>query len=201
MVITYVIKNSLYVNITGHCTNRCVFCVREIAPNEPYPDLILEREPTLAEIFADLSSYNTLNKFKEIVFCGYGEPTCRLYDMLETCKFIREKTTVPIRVNTNGHASFILAEDTAPMFKGLVDCVSISINAADPETYNKICRPRFGEDTFSGVVKFAREVVKYVPTVVLTVVRGTIPDDDIERCAAIAESIGAKFRIREMIHG
>ena len=201
MVITYVIKNSLYVNITGHCTNRCVFCVREIAPNEPYPDLILERDPTLAEIFADLSSYNTLNKFKEIVFCGYGEPTCRLYDMLETCKFIREKTTVPIRVNTNGHASFILAEDTAPMFKGLVDCVSISINAADPETYNKICRPRFGEDTFSGVVKFAREVVKYVPTVVLTVVRGTIPDDDIERCAAIAESIGAKFRIREMIHG
>ena len=117
MVITYVIKNSLYVNITGHCTNRCVFCVREIAPNEPYPDLKLEREPTLAEIFADLSSYNTLNKFKEIVFCGYGEPTCRLYDMLETCKFIRAKTTVPIRVNTNGHASFILAEDTTPMFK------------------------------------------------------------------------------------
>ncbi len=201
MVITYVIKNCLYVNLTGRCTNRCVFCVREVAPGEPFPDLKLERDPTLAEIYADLSSYNTLNKFKEIVFCGYGEPTCRLYDMLETCKFIREKTTVPIRVNTNGHASLILDEDTAPMFKGLVDYVSISINAADPETYNKICRPRFGEDTFSGVVKFAREVVKYVPNVVLTVVRGTIPDDDVERCAAIAESIGAKFRVREMIHG
>ena len=198
MVITYTIRNSLYVNLTNHCTNRCTFCVRETAPGE-YPDLWLEREPTLAEILEDLSSYKTLNKFSEIVFCGYGEPTCRLYDMLETCRRLREMTSTPIRVNTNGHASLILEEDTAPLFKGLVDCVSISLNAPDSETYARLCRPRFGEDTFSGVIKFAREVVKYVPSVVLTAVRGTITDEELERCAAIAQESGAKFRARDYI--
>ncbi|MBQ4193878.1 MAG: radical SAM protein [Clostridia bacterium] len=199
MNITYTIKNSLYVNLTNHCTNRCEFCIRDVAPGEPFPDLRLERDPTVDEVMADLSSYNSLNKFSEIVFCGYGEPTCRLYDMLEICKKLREMTATPIRVNTNGHASLILGEDTPPLFKGLVDCVSVSLNAADPITYNRICRPRFGEDAFPAVVRFAREVARYVPTVILTVVRGTISDEDVERCAKIAEDIGAKFRVREYI--
>lgn len=198
MVITYVIKNNLYVNLTNHCTNKCEFCIRDSSHSDFISDLRLEREPTLQEIITDLSSYN-LGKFNEIVFCGAGEPTCRLYDMLETCKKLREMTTTPIRVNTNGHASMILEEDTAPMFKGLVDCVSISLNAADADTYMKLCHPKFGEDAFIGVIKFAREVSKYVPNVVLTVVRGTISDADIERCSGIAAEIGAKFRIRDFI--
>lgn len=201
MVITYTIKNSLYLNMTNHCTNRCVFCVRNQSAGSSgaFPNLWLEREPTVAEVLADLSSYNSLNRFEEIVFCGYGEPTCRLYDMLEVCRWLRETTATPIRVNTNGHASLILAENTAPLFQGLVDRVSISLNAADPETYDAICRPRFGEDTYTGVLKFAREIVKYVPSVVLTAVRGTIPDEDLERCAAIAKELGAGFRVRELI--
>ena len=198
MVISYQIKNSLYLNMTNHCTNRCVFCVRETAP-ETYPNLWLERDPTLPEIMAELSSYKTLNRFEEIVFCGYGEPTCRLYDMLEVCRRLKEVTATPIRVNTNGHASLILKENTPPLFKGLVDCVSISLNAADPETYMRLCRPRFGEDAYTGMLKFAREVVYYVPQVVLTAIRGTVPDEDLERCAEIAREIGAGFRIRELI--
>ena len=113
MVISYTIKNSLYLNLTNHCTNRCAFCVRETAP-DAYPNLWLEAEPTLAGIMADLSSYNSLNRFEEIVFCGYGEPTCRLYDMLEVCRRLREVTATPIRVNTNGHASLILKEERSP---------------------------------------------------------------------------------------
>lgn len=199
MALTYVIQNSLYVNITNLCTNRCEFCVRDSAhAPELFQDLRLEREPTLEEILADVSSHN-LNNFSEIVFCGYGEPTCRLYDMLETCKMIRERSTTPIRVNTNGHASMIMGEDTAPAFRGLVDCVSISLNAADADTYMKLCHPRFGEDTFIGVVKFAREISKYVPQVMFTVVRGTISDDDIARCEQIAVGIGAGFRVRDYI--
>ena len=197
MVITYVIKNSLYCNLTNHCTNRCSFCIRDHGTGV-FATLKLEKEPTLAEILDEVLSQN-LNKYKEIVFCGYGEPTCRLYDMLEVCKRIREVSDTPIRVNTNGHASLILGEDTAPAFKGLVDCVSISMNAADPDTYCRICRPKFGEDTYMGVMKFAREIVKYVPKVVMTVVDGTIPDGDIEHCRAIAEELGAAFRLREYI--
>lgn len=199
MVITYTIKNSLYINMTNHCTNRCVFCVRETAASDVFPNLWLEREPTVAEIMAELSSYNSLNRFEEIVFCGFGEPTCRLYDMLDICRRLREMTATPIRVNTNGHASLILKENTPPLFSGLVDCVSVSLNAADPDTYDRLCRPRFGEESFAGVLKFAREVVKYVPTVILTAIRGTIPDEDLERCASIAQEIGARFRIRDLI--
>lgn len=197
MVITYVIKNSLYCNLTNHCTNRCDFCIRDHGTGV-FATLALEKEPTLEEILTEVMSQN-LNKYKEIVFCGYGEPSCRLYDMLEVCKRIREVSDTPIRVNTNGHASLILGEDTAPAFKGLVDCVSISMNAADPDTYCKICHPKFGEDTYMGIMKFAREIVKYVPKVVMTVVEGTIPDADIERCRAIAEGLGATFRLREYI--
>lgn len=198
MVITYVEQNTLYVNLTNHCTNKCEFCYRDYSHSEYFPNLKLEREPTLQEVLAELFSYN-LGNFSGIVFSGGGEPTCRLYDMLETCKKLREVTTTPITINTNGHASMILDEDTAPMFKGLADCVSISINAADSDTYMKLCHPKFGEDAFMGVLKFAREVSKYVPRVELTVVNGTLPDSDIERCSCIAAEIGASFRIRDYI--
>jgi len=197
MVITYVIKNKLYCNLTNHCTNRCDFCIRDHGVGV-FSTLTLEREPTLEEILSAVLSEN-LDKYNEIVFCGYGEPCCRLYDMLEVCKRIREVTDTPIRVNTNGHASLILGEDTAPAFKGLVDCVSISMNAADPDTYYNICHPKFGEDTYVGIMKFAREIIKYVPNVVMTVVEGTIPADDIEKCRTIAEGLGAAFRVREFI--
>ena len=197
MVITHVIKNNLYVNLTNHCTNRCEFCVRKTELPGSYAYLRLEREPTLEEIIADVTSHN-LNMFSEIVFCGLGEPTCRLYDVLSTCRAIRERCTTPIRINTNGHASLIMKEDTAPAFRGLVDCVHVSLNAADSYTYDKLCHPKFGEDTFMGVLKFAREIAKYVPKVYLTVVRGTLTDTDVDRCAKIAADLGVGFRIREL---
>ncbi|MBQ7922643.1 MAG: radical SAM protein [Clostridia bacterium] len=195
MVLTYVIKNSLYINLTNHCTNRCNFCIRDHGTGI-FAQLKLEKEPTMDDVLAELRSQN-LYKYNEIVFCGYGEPTCRLYDVLTLCRYIRELTDTPIRINTNGHASLILGEDTAPMFKGLVDTVSISMNAADADTYYKLCHPKFGEDTYVGVLKFARDVSRYVPSVVLTVVEGTIPPEDIERCRSIAEELGAGFRVRE----
>ena len=197
MVITYKIKNSLYLNITNHCTNRCDFCIRDHGTGL-YASLKLEREPALDEILGDVLSQN-LHKYKEIVFCGYGEPTCRLYDLLAICKKLREVTDTPIRLNTNGHASLISGEDTAPMFKGLIDVVSISMNAADPDTYYQLCHPKFGEDTYVGVLKFAREISKYVPKVVLTAVESTIQPDDVDRCRRIAADLGAEFRLREYI--
>lgn len=197
MVITYNIKNSLYLNITNHCTNRCDFCIRDHGTGL-YASLKLEREPALDEILGDVLSQN-LHKYKEIVFCGYGEPTCRLYDLLAICKKLREVTDTPIRLNTNGHASLISGDDTAPMFKGLIDVVSISMNAADPDTYYQLCHPKFGEDTYVGVLKFAREISKYVPKVVLTAVESTIQPDDVDRCRRIAADLGAEFRLREYI--
>lgn len=196
-MITYVINNSLCINITNHCTNKCDFCIRERNGSDfGVADLTFEREPSLDDILFEVTSCN-LNMYKEIVFCGYGEPTCRLYDMLTVCKKIREITTTPIRVDTNGHASMILGEDTAALFKGLVDCVSISLNAADSDTYVNLCHPKFGENAYVGVLKFAREIIKYVPEVYLTVNGEAISEEDIARCADIAANIGAKFLVRK----
>ena len=198
-MITYVIKNSLCINLTNHCTNKCDFCVKERNNSDfQVTDLTFDREPSLDDILFEVSTSN-LNQYKEIVFCGYGEPTCRLYDMLTICKRIRELTTTPIRVNTNGHASLILGEDTAPLFKGLVDCVSISLNAADSDTYVNLCHPKFGENAYIGVLKFAREIIKYVPDVYLTVNAEWLSKEDVARCAEIAANIGAKFLVRDGI--
>ena len=186
MAITYVYKNNLYVNITTLNTCRCEFSAREPFHSEQFTDMRLDHEPTLEEIIAEVSSYN-LNNFGEIVFAGPGEPACRLYDMLTTCKKIREVCQTPIRVNTNGHAS---------MIRGLVDCMTISLNAADTDTYTKLCHPRFGEDSFAGVVRFAREVVKYIPKVIITAPRGILPDADYDRINMIASDIGAAFSLR-----
>jgi len=184
--------------MTNLCTNSCSFCVRDHG-DDIYGNLWLkDGEPTRDEIFRSILEAGPEN-FSEIVFCGYGEPTCRLYDMLTICKALRERCTTPIRLNTNGHASLIMGEDTTPLFEGLFDTVSISLNAPDSETYMKLCSPKFGEDTFAGVLKFARDVARHVPSVVLTAVRGTVSDRDLARCAEVAEGLGICFRIREYI--
>lgn len=197
MIITYTQGNSLYVNMTNLCTNKCAFCVRSHG-DDIYGNLWLENEPSRDEIYEAIINAHP-EVYDELVFCGYGEPTCRLYDMLTICRSLRERYDIPIRLNTNGHASLIMGEDTTPLFEGLFDTVSISLNAPDSETYIKVCQPKFGEDTYAGVLKFARDVARHVPNVVLTAVRGTVSDDDLARCAAVASGLGIPFRIREYI--
>lgn len=198
MIITYTQGDGLYVNMTNLCTNKCTFCVRSHG-DDIYGNLWLEKEPTRDQIYESIIEAHP-EKFEEIVFCGYGEPTCRLYDMLTICKKLREKyPDIPIRLNTNGHASMIMGEDTTPLFEGLFDTISISLNAPDSETYMKLCVPKFGEDTYAGVLKFARDVARHVPNVVLTAVRGTVSEEDLARCAEVARGLGIKFRIREYI--
>ena len=137
--------------------------------------------------------------YKEIVFCGYGEPTCRLNIMLQVCRFIRKKSGIKIRLNTNGHASLIEHHDTAPLFEGLLDTVSVSLNAADAESYQNICHSEFGKSAFYGMLDFAREVKKYVPEVLFSVVRTTIPESDVEKCKKIADEYGIRLRVRELV--
>ncbi len=199
MVIVYTNQKSIYINLTNRCTNRCVFCVRE-HDDQIFESgsLWLEREPEYSEVINELKKYN-LDEYDEIVFCGYGEPTCRLDDMLSVCRWLRENTKTKIRLNTNGHASLIAGRNTPPEFKGLFDTVSISLNAADRAKYQEICRSEFGEEAFDGMIKFASELVNYVPQVILSVVRTTIPYSDIEKCKAISDKIGAELRVREYI--
>ena len=129
MTITYTVGDSLYVNSTNRCSNSCEFCVRSHG-EELYGDLWLDREPTKEEMLADIEKRN-LSDYKELVFCGYGEPTERLDDILWVCRELKKKYTIPTRINTNGHADLINKRDTAPEFEGCFDVVSISLNTAN----------------------------------------------------------------------
>lgn len=198
MTITYQVKDSVYVNLTNRCPCACTFCLRNNASGVfGSGSLWLEREPTVREIEDSLSGWD-FGRFREIVFCGYGEPTERLDALLEAAKFIRSRwPDVKVRVNTNGLSDLIAGIPTASMFAGLVDEVSISLNTDDPVEYLTMCRPKFGAAAYPAMLKFAEEAAKCVPSVVMTVVGEPVTSaSKQERCRRICESIGARLRVR-----
>lgn len=196
MTITYEVGNGLYVNVTNRCTNACEFCVRQTADGT-YGELWLDTEPTKEQILEDILSRD-LTAYNELVFCGYGEPTVRLHDILWVCEQIKAASPISIRINTNGHANLIFGCDVTPLFEGRVDYVSVSLNTANSEDYVKVCHPDF-DNAFEGLIEFARLVKKYVSGVAFSVVRGSIPDEDLEVCDRIAKESGVPLKIREYI--
>ena len=198
MVITYEVGDGLYVNVTNRCTNACEFCVRAVADGT-YGELWLDREPTVDEIVDSIMSADP-TKYSEIVFCGYGEPTLRFYDIILVSSRVKEKyPKVKIRINTNGHGNLIHGKDITPLMRGVIDSVSISLNTANAEDYVKVCHPDFGLDSYEGLLDFAVKTKNYVPSVCFSVVRESIPDEDIEICRQIAERCGVPLKVREMI--
>ncbi len=195
MNIVYHYQGKLYVNLTNRCTNRCKFCIRYTPSGVDGIDLWLEREPRADEVKKALEE-NDFTKYPEIVICGYGEPLMRFETAMEVCRYIKDNSTAKIRINTNGHASRVAGFDVTPKMEGLVDTVSISLNAKNAAEYNEICVCQFGEDGFYEMLDFAKKAAKYVPEVVLSVV-DVLPEEDIEQCRRIAEDCGVKFRVRE----
>lgn len=192
-MIAYKIGDSLYLNITNRCTNKCSFCIRNFAKGVGGYDLWLEKEPTTKEI---IEAIGNPENYKEIVFCGYGEPLLRLQVVLDVASYIKNNFPgIPVRINTNGLGNLIHGEDITPQFKGLIDVISISLNAHNSETYDRICRSDYGEEAFYAVLEFARKCKNYVPKVVLTVVE--LPEVDIEKCRRIAEELGVGFKVRK----
>ena len=200
MCITYVVDGSLYVNMTNKCSNRCEFCIRNNGDGAYGSDsLWLEREPTLDEIMSSVLSRD-LSAYPELIFCGYGEPTYRLEDAVKVAKAVKEKyPEMKVRINTNGHSDLILGKNTAPMYEGTFDVVSISLNTPSPSRYQEICHSIFGEASHSALISFAKNVKQYVPKVILSVVKETLTAEEIEQCRAISESAGVTLRIRDYI--
>ena len=198
MVITYPLKSGLYVNLTNRCPCACTFCLRQNAPGVFGTDsLWLEREPTVDEIIESIESRN-LDDFAELVFCGYGEPTERLDDLLAVARHVKEvRPRMLVRINTNGLSDLIHGEPTAVKLKGLVDTVSISLNTPDPEEYLKVCRPKFGLESWQAMLDFAKSCRDCVPDVVMTIVGSPVTTPEVqEKCRAITDSLGVRLRIR-----
>jgi len=198
MTITYEIEDSLYINITNKCTNACVFCIREGRDGLGDSDsLWLEREPEKEEILADIFSRD-LKKYKELVFCGYGEPCMRFYNMVWVANEVKAKINIPIRLNTNGHANLIEGRDVTPELKGAIDTVSISLNAQNAEEYNKICKCEYGDEGYYAMLDFTKKVKTHVKNVIMSVVDTN--DEEckarIKECETIAKSLNVEFRVR-----
>lgn len=193
----YEYGGGLYANLTNKCPCRCEFCIRDMVGALGDADsLWLRREPTLDEIKELLREWD-LNQFYELVFCGYGEPTERLSDLLETARLAKELCPkIKIRINTNGLSDLINKRDTTEDLRGIIDAVSVSLNAKGPEEYLALCHPRFGIQAFDAIIDYTRRVKEVVPDVTMSIVGGTIPRQDEGPCRNIAESLGVKFRIR-----
>lgn len=199
MTITYAIDGKLYLNITNKCPCNCTFCIRNNGDGAYGSDpLWLEHQPTTNEVI-DAVKKCDLGSYKEVIFCGYGEPTCELEVLKETAKYIRSVSDIPIRINTNGLSDLINKRDTAPEFAGVADTISISLNASDSKAYAAVTRPSFKDkDCFAEMLSFAERVKNYVPNTVLTVV-DVIGQEEIEKSQKIADSIGIKLRVRQYI--
>lgn len=198
MTILYEVHKGLYVNMTNRCPCACSFCLRQDkGSGSLYGNLWLEREPSVDEVKAELAKRD-LSKYDEIVFCGFGEPSERLYDVFEVCDYLRTITRLPIRINTNGMADLIWGKNTAPDFKDRIDVVSISLNTPNKERYYEITKCRFGIDSFDAMLRFAGEVKNYVGKVILSTVSTTITPEEEKQCAGICEKLGVSYRIRPL---
>ena len=198
MTVTYQVKDSVYVNLTNRCPCACRFCLRQNAPGVYGSDpLWLEREPTLDEVVESLRGWD-YSKFREVVFCGYGEPTERLDVLLAAAEEAKGFENAPrVRVNTNGLSDLVNGRPTAALFAGKVDCISISLNTDDPAEYAYLCRPKFGDAAYPALLEFARQAVRAVPEVVMTVVGEPVTSLEKQaRCRAVAEGVGARLRVR-----
>lgn len=190
--IAYPIRESLYLNITNRCTNQCAFCAKFRSYTVKGHYLELSYEPNIEDV---ISAVGDPARYKEVVFCGYGEPLIRLDLVKEVAKWLKSKG-VKVRVNTDGLANLVHGRNILPELKGLVDSISVSLNAENAERYVKICRPPQGEIAYDSVKNFIKEARNYIPEVQATVV--ALPGVPVERCREIAEKeLGVRFRARE----
>ena len=200
--ITYEYEGGLYVNLTNRCDCACVFCLRHNGHKGSIyaDDLWLDHEPTREEALADLLSRD-FSCYRELVFCGFGEPMFRTDDICWLVDALKQAVPAlpPVRINTNGHANLLHGRDVCPDLQGRIDVLSISLNGSTPEEYLAVTQPRDGILAWKSMLDFTREAVKYVPLVMMTVVDKDKSPEEIQRCRELCESLGAHLRVRAYI--
>ena len=160
--------------------------------------LTADAEPktmTVEEIKAEFA-LRDMDKYEEVVFCGFGEPTERFDDMMKIAEHIHTKYNKRVRLNTNGLGSLINGRDIIPEMVGRIDRISISLNAPNAERYDEVCRSRFGKDAFPAILDFIKECRERIPGVTVSVVSGFILQAEEDECERMARSMNVAFRSR-----
>ncbi len=191
---TYQIDENLYINLTNRCSNRCTFCVRDgKSTYAGYALWLKGGEPTVEQIIEEIGEPA---RYREIVFCGFGEPTYRLEEMLKICDYVHSQGG-KTRLNTNGHGSALAKKDIAPLLVGKLDGINISLNAPTKEGYETTCRPLV-KNAFEELLSFARSCKKKGVNCWFSVV-DCIGKEQVEACKVLADEVGIPLRVREMI--
>lgn len=191
-------SRSIYVNLTNRCTCACTFCLREMKEMAETSTLWLkEGEPAEEVVVKELETV-PWELVSEVVFCGFGEPTMRLADIVTLLKWIRANhPSVKTRLNTNGLSDLEYGRDTSADFAGdILDVCSISLNASNAERYLELTRSKFGLKSYEAMLTFAQNMKKYVPDVVLTVVDHVEDETEIRLCQEICDRRGVRLRVR-----
>lgn len=203
----YRFGDGVYLNITNRCPNLCAFCIKTKWHMDFHGNnLNLEgNEPSANEVVAALDGELRKAPFKEVVFCGYGEPTMRLDVLLfaaQTLKGWMAQAKYPpfkIRLNTNGLGNVINHKNIVPELRRVVDIVNVSLNAENAAVWRKIVRPAEGyEDGYGAVREFIRLCAAAgFDRVVASCVDQT--GADAEAVKKIAEADGAQFYLRSYL--
>lgn len=190
----YKIDENLYINLTNKCSNACTFCVRNEKASYYGNKLWLSKEPTVSDITALIPDPT---RYKEIVFCGFGEPTERLETMLEIAIYLKSKNAVT-RLNTNGQGCLINNKNIVPLLKGKIDKINISLNESNEIDYEKLCKSKF-KNAFQSVIDFGKSCKDKDINAWFSVV-DCIGEQKIIECKKIADGVGIPLRVRKMIY-
>lgn len=194
--ILYRYNNQVYFNLTNKCPCRCTFCIRNNGDSVgEASNLWFEKDPSLEEILAAIDAYDFAD-CKEVVYCGYGEPTMVLENLLAVSSYLRERYPFKIRLNTNGLSDLIHKRSTAEEICGAVDSISISLNMPDAKSYCEVVRPAYGEKSFDAMLKFAQDCKKHLDDVRFSVV-DVIGEENVRKSQELADSLGIPLRVRE----
>ncbi|MBI4057492.1 MAG: radical SAM protein [Elusimicrobia bacterium] len=197
--LTYRYQDGLYLNLTNRCPTACKFCIKFTwEMNYRGYDLKLNgKETPVSEFIESFEKEKKIKPFSEVVFCGYGESTYRLQEMVQIAKYIKNNhPSIKVRLNTIGLGNLIWGRNIAPDLQGGLDAVSISLNTADPSQWVEIHQPAkpYREKGFESVLEFIRCCVPLLPETTVTAIEQ--PGVDVSRCRDIALKVGAHFRSR-----
>ena len=192
--ILYAYKDNVYVNLTNKCSGNCVFCVRNKKDGVGGADLVLEKDPTLKELEEAVDAFD-FNECGELVFCGYGEPTCAVDNLIALAKYFRRDHTQKIRVNTNGLGRLYHKRDILPELCEIVDSFSVSLNAPNAKRYDNLVRPPY-VNAFDAVLDFAKDAKAAGKEVTFSVVT-ILSESEIEQCRKLAEQLDIPLRVRQ----
>lgn len=127
-----------------------------------------------------------------------AEPTERLELLCKTAAYLKEQGVRCIRLNTNGLSDLLHERKTAQDLHGLVDIVSISLNAGTEEEYRKVTRPKF-PNAFArcrNLQQIARTA--FQPSCIA--LWDILPKAELDAAQALADRQGIPLRVRKFEH-